>query len=239
MKLNGTLPKGDADGLSAVEAPAIKAVAKGSPKPIVAIVILEPAKLDEDLHTRQKELRLSIRRVEALLAEDVEAATRLLQRSFESRTGQATLPIELENDIKDALKGVDTYVPETDHLEGVPEGSLVGPPDGGYGTMLVKDLRDRLKRRGLDHSQGTKTELIARLEAADAAADDAPKGNVTNLFSDGSGYEPVDADVPPAEDVEDAEERAWNAAAPDNDEDPDETDIPVGEVDDEPMAEDE
>lgn len=197
MKIKGTLPKGDADGITAIESVALK-----KQKPIVALVILEPAKIDQDLHTQEKELTVGIRRIEAVLPEDVEAVTRFIQRSFESRTGESTLPIELENDVKEALKGVENYVPETQpHGSGE---SLVGPPEGGYSTMKVAELRDRLKSRGLDHSQGTKTELIGRLEEADAATSETPTTNVVSLFADGSDPVPVD-------DVDDAE---WEAAAP-------------------------
>lgn len=210
MKLKAALPKGDADGLSAVEPQAIK-----KQKPIVALVILEPAKIDEDLHTREKELIVSIRRIEALLAEDVEAATRLLQRAFESRTGEATLPLELENDVKDALKGVEVYVPSTETAEPAPV-----VPDGGYAKMTVPKLRELLKARGLDHSQGTKTELVGRLEGADADVSETPT-NVTSLFNDGSAYVLTD--------VVDADEQAWDDAAPSDDDAPDE-DVPEVET---------
>lgn len=210
MKVKAGLPKGDADGLSAIEPQAIK-----KQKPIVALVILEPAKLDEDLHTREKELIVSIRRIEALLPEDVEAATRLLQRAFESRTGEATLPIELENDVKDALKGVELYVPNTAPDDG-PE-----VPEGGYEKMLVKDLRGLLKSRGLDHSQGTKTELVSRLTAADKDVS-VPPTTGAPLFS---------GDTPPdAADIDDAD---WEAAAPVDEDAPDESPEPPEGDDDE------
>lgn len=228
MKIKSKLPSGDADGISAVEAVALK-----KKKPIVALVILEPDTVAKNLHSGEEELSVTIRRIEALLAEDVEAATRLLQRAFESRTGTATLPIELEEDVRDALKGVDTYVPET-QTDDKPGESLVGPPEGKtYDEMLVKDLRDRLKRRGLDFSQGTKTELRNRLEAADAAAGDAPKSNVTSLFSDGGSYVHTDDDAPPAAEEADAE---WDAAAPSAHPDPEdpEYDGPVDASDVEP-----
>lgn len=199
MKLNSALPKGEADGLTALEGQMLK-----KQKPIVALVILEPAAVAEDLKTHDKELKVGIRRIEALLPEDVEAATRLIQRSYESRTGDATLPIELENDINEALKGVDTYVPETQAEV------VIDVPEGGYKAMTVPLLRNLLKSRGLDHSQATKTELIKRLDAADENPDAAaPKDNVVSIFNDGST-------PPDAEDVDDDAE--WNAAAPDEQE---------------------
>lgn len=204
MKLNSALPKGDADGLSGLEAQMIK-----KQKPVVAMVILEPAIIDEDLETHEKSLKVRIRRIEALLPDDVEAASRLLQRSFESRTGDSTLPIELENDIKEALKGVDTYVPET------PIEKVIDVPEGGYSEMTVPLLRELLKKRGLNHSQATKTELINRLKANDENPDAGKTSNVTSIFMDGS-TPPADVDEPVDED-----ETTWNDAAPHADEDED------------------
>lgn len=198
MKIKATLPKGDSDGLSPIEAVVVK-----QQKPVVALVILEPVKIDEDLKTREKEVVFGIRRVEALLADDVEAATRLLQRAFESRTGESTLPIDLEDDIRDALKGVDKYVPETQTVE------EIEVPEGDYSKLTITKLTALLKSRKLDHSKGTKTELIGRLEAADAGLTETPS-NVTSLFNDGSA--PVEEDI--AAEVVDEDDAAWEAAAP-------------------------
>jgi len=189
MKINSALPKGDADGLTALEGQMLK-----KQKPIVALVILEPATIDEDLKTHDKSLKVSIRRIEALLPDDVEPASRLLQRAFESRTGETTLPIELEDDIKDALKGIDTYMPATEVQE-----TVIDVPEGGYPKMTVPLLRALLKRRGLDHSQGTKTELIGRLEWSDASPEDAKPTNVTSIFNDGTVSSDVVDDEPIAD----------------------------------------
>lgn len=101
MKINGALPKGNADGLSHVETRVIQ-----SRKMVAALVMLDPASIDEDVETGDKSVRMKIRRIEAILPEDVDAATRLLRRAFEDRTGQTTLPIEVEEDLDEALRGV-------------------------------------------------------------------------------------------------------------------------------------
>jgi hypothetical protein len=202
MKIKSALPKGDSNGISPLEPRIIK-----KSNPVVALVVLDEAGRYQDHETLEWEVTLRIRRIEALLAEDVEAATRLLQRAYESRTGESTLPLELENDIRDALKGVDLYVPETQQAE------PMAVPDGGYSAMKVPELLALLKGRGLDHSKGTKTELIGRLEGADALADSGEierPSNVTSIFSDGSDYQPSDADAPPADDSE------WEDADPAN-----------------------
>ncbi|AYD87401.1 hypothetical protein SEA_VALENTINIPUFF_107 [Microbacterium phage ValentiniPuff] len=196
MKINSALPKGEADGLSSLEAQMLKKL-----KPVVALVILEPTVIDEDVKTHEKSLKVGIRRIEALIPEDIETATRLVQRAFEARTGDATLPIELENDINEALKGVDTYIPET------PQEEVIEIPEGGYSKMTVALLRNLLKKRGLDHSQGTKTELVHRLEANDSDPEASkPKSNVVSIFNDGSAPQPSDDEID--------DEGRWNAAAP-------------------------
>lgn len=101
MKINGALPKGDADGISHVQPRVIQ-----SRKMVAAVVMLDPASIDEDVETGDKSVRMRVRRIEALLPEDVDAATRLLRRAFEQRTGQTTLPIEVEEDLDEALRGV-------------------------------------------------------------------------------------------------------------------------------------
>ncbi|MCD2170359.1 hypothetical protein LPW41_11690 [Microbacterium sp. JC 701] len=101
MKINGALPKGNADGISHVETRVIQ-----SRKMIAAVVMLDPASIDEDVETSEKSVRMRVRRIEAILPEDVDAATRLLRRAFEQRTGQVTLPIEVEEDLDEALRGV-------------------------------------------------------------------------------------------------------------------------------------
>jgi len=192
MKYKGALPKGDSDGLSSLEAIILK-----QSQPVVAVVILEEHERRQMHDTKEWEVTMRMRRVEALLPDDVEAATRLLQRSFESRTGESTLPIELENDINDALKGVATYVPETEQLK------IEVPEEGGYAALTVTKLTALLKQRGLDHSKGTKTELIGRLETADMNSTAEPE-NVVQLFNDGTV---------PSETVDEGDV-AWNAAAP-------------------------
>lgn len=207
MKINGKLPAGDADGVTSLEAVVLK-----NQKPIVVMMILEPTHVDQDLGSGQKTVRMGIRRIEPVLPDDIDAATRLIQRSYESRTGDSTLPIELENDINSALKGVDTYIPETAQEEEI----LV--PEEGYTALTVPKLQSLLKRRGLDHSKGTKTDLVRRLQVADAAANDGAEEptNVTSIFqapSDSVRAEDVVDDEPDTS-IPDADDDAWNAAAP-------------------------
>ena len=102
MKLKAALPKGDADGLTPLDG-RLDNEPGDAPAQVVAIVILDVVSRTELLATHERELTLKMRRVEALLPEDAERASRMLQRAFEKRTGQTTLPIDLEDDVRSAF----------------------------------------------------------------------------------------------------------------------------------------
>jgi hypothetical protein len=187
MQLSGALPKGDNDGITSMESRLIKKP-KGH---IVALVILDAKKVETDVETGEKTAKLKIRRIESILPEDVETAAQLIRRSFESRTGETTLPIDLENDLKSALAGASLYEPSDEPAVSDSETSdaeeVIDVPEGGYGALTVPLLTALLRKRGLDATQGKKAELIDRLEAHDADPNASlPKTNVTNLFADGS-----------------------------------------------------
>jgi hypothetical protein len=166
MKIKGSLPKGDSDGLSALEAQLNK-----DPEGVVAaLVILDVASRAQDNDTKEWTVTLRLRRIEPILKADKATASQLVGRAYEARTGQATLPIELENELRDAVEGLDLYQPETP-----PQRVEKGSP---YGVMAATELRDELRRRGLD-GEGKKADLVDR------------------LISDDSGHKPELLDVPP------------------------------------------
>lgn len=90
MKLLGRLPKGNRDGLSPVEPQVTKHRVS-----VVAVVILEPARIAEDVDTGQQEATLRVRSIEAITTDaDALTARELMRRAFEDRTGAVTLPID-------------------------------------------------------------------------------------------------------------------------------------------------
>lgn len=202
MKLAGKLPAGDANGLGPIE----QRITAEPDSHVVVLMILDAKSVTMNTDTGESEATLRIRRLEALLPEDVEAGTRLIRRAFESRTGETTLPIEMEEDINSALLkfGKGMYVPETDRDEPEAEPEVViDVPTDGYFAMTVVLLTALLRKRGLDASKGTKAELVNRLEAHDLdPSASLPKTNVTNLFSDGTARPPVEDTTVPYEDVD-------------------------------------
>jgi hypothetical protein len=197
MKLKGTLPKGEADGLTPLEG----RIAKKDSEHVAVMMILDVESTEKLRHTGEIIVKLAIRRAEAILPDDLEAATQLIRRAYESRTGETTLPIELEDDIKAAMAGVSLYEPETERPAAptaeqldvdVAPADRPAPPDNEYTSLTIAALLERLQSRGLDFSKGKKPELIWRLiDADDAEAAGTVPSNVTSLFQDGTGYEPA------------------------------------------------
>lgn len=109
MKIQGRLPSGDRDGITALE----PAVTKNR-SPLVAIIILDPKRIDEDVDTGHREAVMRIRSIEAFLPDDLEAALRLLRRAYEHRTGAVTLPIDLEDELRDVFGNINFQTGEVD-----------------------------------------------------------------------------------------------------------------------------
>lgn len=103
MKLNGRLPDGDANGLTAIA----RDLVEHPDEKHVALVILDTKSITTDTDTGDVVATGRIRRIEPLLPDDLATARRLLERAFEKRTGKATLPFELEEDLEQAFADVD------------------------------------------------------------------------------------------------------------------------------------
>ena len=112
MKLLARLPKGDRDGITGLE----PAVTKNR-SPLVALVILDPQRINEDVDTGHREAVMRLRTIEALLPDDIAAALRLLRRAHEHRTGAVTLPIDLEDELRDVLRNIDLNTGEVNDDE--------------------------------------------------------------------------------------------------------------------------
>jgi hypothetical protein len=132
IKLTSQPPTGDNNGLT-VHTSWMNAMAPNTP--VVAVVVFDRAKVvwDDDKHQMIPYVR--VRRAELMSdREDAEAMLRLLQRQYERRTGQTTLPLELEIDIKTILEQVDNVAAESgETLEDVRKRAREAPPavDGG------------------------------------------------------------------------------------------------------------
>lgn len=110
-KLAASLPRGEADGLSALARQLID-----EPERVrVVVMLVDCKKISTDVDTGDVEPTARIRRIEAVLAEDHSVAEKMLRRSLEKRTGKTVLPYDLEEDLRAAFGGID---PETGEVLG-------------------------------------------------------------------------------------------------------------------------
>ena len=100
VKRNALLPKGEENGLAGIARELID-----DPKryrAVIAIVDCKRVTVDQDTHDELATIRL--RRVEVVLPADLGSAEKLIRRALEFRTGQATLPLELEDELEQAFR---------------------------------------------------------------------------------------------------------------------------------------
>lgn len=118
-KLSGSLPKGHGLG------PAIRRLSEGDP--VVALVVLRRQKRVEDYEKSEVELVVKIAEVETVQPDDLYLARDLMRRALEARTGQPTLPYDLEQALEGIFEGVTLDYPDGPPAD--PEGSDE-PEDG-------------------------------------------------------------------------------------------------------------
>jgi hypothetical protein len=109
MKLQGTLPKGDANGLEAI-ASALVARPRGLH---VVIAVVDVKKITTDSDDGSAEPTVRIRRVEVIPPDDKEAAEKLMRRALERRQGDTVLPLEVEDELTMLFENID---PDTGEL---------------------------------------------------------------------------------------------------------------------------
>ena len=101
-KLTAGLPKGEANGLSALDRELID-----SPSTVhVVIALIDCKKITTDVDSGDVEPVARIRRIE-VIREDKDRAAMMLRRSLEVRTGKTVLPFDLEEDMRAAFEGID------------------------------------------------------------------------------------------------------------------------------------
>jgi hypothetical protein len=104
VKTNATLPKGEENGLADIAGSLVAEGTGRSPKRLRAVLgIIDTRRVNVDSDTGDELATVRFRRVEVLLPGDLGAAEKLLRRALEARSGQTTLELDLEDEIRQAF----------------------------------------------------------------------------------------------------------------------------------------
>lgn len=105
VKTNAILPKGEENGLAPLAGELVAEGAHRRPKRYRAVLgIIDTKRVGIDSDTGDEVATVRFRRVEIVLPSDLPEAEKLIRRALEFRTGQATLPLELEDELEQAFK---------------------------------------------------------------------------------------------------------------------------------------
>jgi hypothetical protein len=119
VKTQAILPKGQENGLAEI---AGILVAEGSGRAPMrlraAIVIFDTKRVGIESDTGEENATVRFRRVEVLLSTDLGQAEKLIRRSLEARSGQTTLELELEDEIRQAFDSMKNPTSPEDPDEG-------------------------------------------------------------------------------------------------------------------------
>jgi hypothetical protein len=114
VKTQAVIVKGETNGLDQI---ASELVAEGegtAPRRFRAVLaIIDTKRVSVDSDTLDKLATVRFRRIEVLLPGDLGAAEKLIRRALEARSGQTTLELDLEDEIRqafDAMKEPDSTV---------------------------------------------------------------------------------------------------------------------------------
>jgi hypothetical protein len=100
VKTSALLPKGEENGLYAIARELI-----ADPKRFRAVIaIVDCRRVSVDHDSGEEAATIRVRRAEVVLPDDLAAAEKLIRRALEFRTGQTTLPLELEDEIEQAFR---------------------------------------------------------------------------------------------------------------------------------------
>jgi hypothetical protein len=129
VKTNAVLPKGEENGLADIAGALVAEGAGRSPKRLRAVLgIIDTRRVAVDSDTGEENATVRFRRVEVLLAVDLPAAEKLIRRALEARSGQTTLELELEDEIRQAFESMQDPTSPDDPDEDPPKG---GKSKGG------------------------------------------------------------------------------------------------------------
>jgi hypothetical protein len=106
--IGGNLPVGDANGLSAMATELIAYPAKLR----VMIAVIDTQKITTKTDTGEKIATVRVRRIEHVLPGDLGAAEKLMRRALEDRMGQPVLPLDLEDEVREAFENFDPDKPD-------------------------------------------------------------------------------------------------------------------------------
>lgn len=124
--LGGNLPRGDANGLSAMAADLIREPER---KRIILAIVDNPKTVINNV-TGDRVATVRICRIEAVLGDDLGAAEQLLRRALERRTGLTVLPLDLEDELAEAFAEFD---PDADPDAAEEDDADPAEPDGEGG----------------------------------------------------------------------------------------------------------
>ena len=107
VKTNALLPKGEENGLADIAGILVAEGAGRAAKRLrAAIVIFDTKRVGIESDTGEEVATVRFRRVEVLLATDLGQAEKLIRRALEARSGQTTLELELEDEIRQAFESM-------------------------------------------------------------------------------------------------------------------------------------
>lgn len=116
-KMSGSLPQGDANGLS----PIVRDLIEHPHRYHVVLALVDCKSVTTDNDTGEVIPTARLRRVEAVVPGDLPTAERLMRRALERRSGSTVLPLDLEDELTAAFARVDPRTGEVlDDGEGGP-----------------------------------------------------------------------------------------------------------------------
>ncbi|MBO0816566.1 MAG: hypothetical protein J2P30_15670 [Actinobacteria bacterium] len=133
VKTGALLPSGEENGLQWIAGELVEEGALRRPKRLRAVLgIIDARRVNVDSDNGQELVTIRFRRVELLLPGDLPAAEKLIRRALEARSGQTTLPLDLEDEITQAFAEMADPESAVDPDEPI---DLVPGPGGGDGDQ--------------------------------------------------------------------------------------------------------
>ncbi len=102
VKGTALLPKGEANGLAAIA----DLLLKDPLRVRAALVVFDCKRGTQDYDLDDTVVTVRIRRVEMVLAQDLDAVEQMIRRALEFRSGQTTLELELEDELRQVFKSM-------------------------------------------------------------------------------------------------------------------------------------